>query len=85
MSDTNTARDLPANVRQWPYYPIQMPVTDDGKGPATVGVDAARIEYEVWDWEFNTHASFDNLPDAINEAIRLSLDHCAHSTPPHGR
>lgn len=64
---------LPADVRQWPFYPIQMPFNADGKGPATIGVDAADIAYEVWDIEFNTHASFNNLPDAINEAMRLSI------------
>lgn len=60
------------DVRRWPYYPIEMPVTDDGKGPATVGKDAVKITYEVWDRLYNSHGSFDNLPDAINEAMRLS-------------
>lgn len=60
------------DVRRWDYYPIEMPLTADGKGPATVGVDAARIAYEVWDRDLLSHASYDNLPDAINEAMRLN-------------
>lgn len=60
------------DVRQWYHYPIEMPVTANGEGPATVGIDAEKITYEVWDVLFNTHASFDNLPDAINEAMRLN-------------
>ena len=63
---------VPANVRQWHYYPIEMPVTAGGDGPATVGDDAARMTYEVWDWTFNSHGSFDNLPDAINCAMNMT-------------
>ncbi|CAB4138954.1 hypothetical protein UFOVP346_9 [uncultured Caudovirales phage] len=36
------------DVRKWFHYPIEMPVTADGQGPATVGQDAAKITYEVW-------------------------------------
>ena len=61
-----------SDVRKWFYYPIEMPLTCDGQGPATVGVDAASISYEVWDILLNTHSSHDNLPDAINEAMRLN-------------
>lgn len=61
------------SVREWEYYPIEMPVDSEGRGPATMGVDAVRMTYEVWDQLFNVHASFDNLPDAINEAMRLNL------------
>jgi hypothetical protein len=60
------------DVRKWFHYPIEMPVTEDGQGPATVGMDAEKITYEVWDQTLTTHASFDNLPDAINEAMRLN-------------
>lgn len=60
------------DVRTWFHYPIMMPITADGKGPATVSVDATEIVFEVWDQLYNTHASFDNLPDAINEAMRLN-------------
>ena len=60
------------DVRKWFYFPIEMPLTADGQGPATVGVDAATISYEVWDVLLNTHSSHNNLPDAINEAMRLN-------------
>ena len=60
------------DVRKWFHYPIEMPLTADGQGPATVGNDAASISYEVWDQALSTHGSFENLPDAINEAMRLN-------------
>lgn len=63
---------LSQNCREWPFFPIEMPVNVKGDGPATVGVDAVKMTYEVWDWSFNTHGSFDFLPDAINLAIELS-------------
>ncbi len=61
------------DVRQWMHYPIVMPVNADGLGPATIGTDAARMTYEVWDQHCDTHGSFDCLPDAINEAMRLNV------------
>lgn len=64
---------LPLNVREWPFYPIEMPLDAYGQGPAKVGEDAARITYEVWDGVYDSHGSFDVLSDAINEAMRLSL------------
>lgn len=66
------ALEAAADCRKWFHYPIEMPVTAEGQGPATVGVDAAKITYEVWDELLRSHASFDNLPDAINEAMRLN-------------
>lgn len=66
---------LPPDIRQWPFYPIEMPLTAKGDGPAKVGRDAVKITYEVWDRACKSHASCDNLPDAINEAIRLSSLH----------
>jgi hypothetical protein len=64
--------DVASDCRQWFHFPIEMPLSADDQGPATVGVDATRITYEVWDQALTTHASFDNLPDAINESIRLN-------------
>lgn len=61
-----------ADVRQWYYYPIEMPVDANGYGPAKIGVDAVEITYEVWDVLLNTHATYNNLPDAINESMRLN-------------
>ena len=72
--------DFVSNCRQWPFYPIEMPLTASGNGPATVGFDAEKITYEVWDQVYNTHACFDNLPDAINEAMRLSFSAIAKLT-----
>jgi hypothetical protein len=63
---------LSRNCRDWFYFPIEMPVTSAGWGPATVGLDADKITYCVWDKLFNEHGSFDNLYDAINEAMRLN-------------
>ncbi|HEX7856258.1 MAG TPA: hypothetical protein VF503_21490 [Sphingobium sp.] len=65
-------RALAANVRYWPYYPIEMPITAEGFGPASIGKDAAKLTYEVWDQTCLSHGSFNLLPDAINEAMRLS-------------
>jgi hypothetical protein len=63
---------LSRNCRDWFYFPIEMPVTSAGWGPATVGLDADKITYCVWDKLFNEHGSFDNLYDAINGAMRLN-------------
>jgi hypothetical protein len=64
--------ELPTDTRLWPFYPIEMPLNKFQMGPATVGIDAATITYEVWDRDHTSHGSFDNLPDAINAAMRLS-------------
>lgn len=65
---------LPDSVRQWPFYVVPMPFTAEGKGPATIGKDAASIQYEVWDAvSFLSVSSHEHLPDAINESIRLSI------------
>jgi hypothetical protein len=32
-----------------PYYVVEMPLTESGNGPATIGFDAAKMTYEVWD------------------------------------
>ena len=68
-------RGVSTDCRKWFYYPIEMPLTVEGNGPAILGRDSInKITYEVWDRELNSHASFDNLPDAINEAMRLNLN-----------
>jgi hypothetical protein len=59
------------DCRKWWFFPIQMALTPEGKGPAFPGRDEiGSITYEVWDRELNTHASFDNLPDAIIDAMQ---------------
>jgi hypothetical protein len=60
----------PLNVRTWFYYPIVMPLLE-GQGPAS-DAECDEITWEVWDWFCTTYASFNNLPDAINEALRLN-------------
>lgn len=76
----------PKNVRQWFFFPIEMPINARGEGPATVGVDAVHISYEVWDQLLNTHSQHDNLSDAINEAMRLNgrlaLGDCSSASCP---
>lgn len=58
----------------WPYYPIVMPLDSDGNGPASEDAGEVRkITWEVWSQCLTkTHGPFDNLPDAINVAMRLS-------------
>lgn len=63
---------LPADCRQWSYYPIVMPLTKYGHGPAAEG-QIHSLTWEVWDWAYLSHSSHDNLPDAINKAMELSI------------
>ena len=69
-----TTVTLTSDCRLWYYFPIEMPVTADGNGPAEVGKDAARMTYEVWDMTLTSHGSFDFLPDAINHAMKLNAE-----------
>lgn len=64
----------PLNVRTWPFFPIEMPITAEGEGPATIGDDASKITYEVWDHFCNSYGSHDYLPDAINQALTLTQE-----------
>jgi hypothetical protein len=72
---------VPSNIRRAFYYPIEMPVTKDGQGPATVGVDAEQITYEVWDQLLASHGSHNNLPDAINQANALNDRDIYYASP----
>lgn len=60
------------DCRTWPYFPIVMPLSN-GKGPST-DKECDKITWEVWDQLYNTHASFDYLPDAINKAMQMNKD-----------
>lgn len=62
-----------APSRKWFYYPIVMPLNKDGYGPATIGKDAVKIVFEVWDQACTSYGSFDFLPDAIDKAIELNI------------
>ena len=72
---------VPSNIRRAFYYAIEMPVTKDGQGPATVGVDAEQITYEVWDQLLASHGSHNNLPDAINQANALNDRDISYASP----
>jgi len=55
------------------YYPIPMPLDADGKGPASFEEGEVRkLVFEVWDQDFRSHGTFDNLPEAIAHANRLN-------------
>lgn len=54
------------------YYPIEMPLNEEGNGPATIGKDAATMTYQVWDKFCDSHGSFEHLADAIRESKRLN-------------
>lgn len=60
-----------ADCRYWFHYPIVIPVNETGAGPEDIG-KAVKLTWEVWDQELRSHASFDTLPEAINEAMRLN-------------
>ena len=72
LSPTDNTTTVAEDCRRWFHYPIIMPLTKDGMGPATVGEDAASITFEVWDEELTSHGSYEYLADAINEAMRLN-------------
>ena len=69
------------DCREWMFYPVEMPLSADGQGPATVGVDAVSISYEVWDRLLNSYSSHGNLPDAINDAMARCADERGGNTP----
>lgn len=60
------------DVRTWPYYPIVVPLKE-GRGPAS-DAECDEITYEVWDHFCNSYGSFQYMPDAINEAMRLTKE-----------
>ena len=70
MSDINKIT-LRRGVRNRYYYPIPMPLDRYGRGPCT-NKQCAKMTYEVWDQELVSHASFEFLPDAMDEAERLN-------------
>lgn len=64
----------PLDVRTWPFFAIEMPLTEDKTGPASIGKDAAEMTYEVWDQFCNSYGSHKYLPDAINQALQLTQE-----------
>lgn len=67
------------NCRTWPFYVIEMPLTAEGQGPASIK-EADSVTYEVWDHFCNSHGSHKYLPDAINQALQLTLELLHDST-----
>jgi len=55
-----------------PYFVVEMPLSADGEGPATIGEDAASMTYEIWDVCLNTISSHDLLSDAIRACEKLN-------------
>jgi hypothetical protein len=69
-----------SDARTWFYYPIQMPLDKEGRGPA-FPPDIETIEYQVWDRYLDCHGTHKYLPDAINQAVKLNLEHEKQKTP----
>jgi hypothetical protein len=62
----------PLDTRTWPFFPITLPLLQ-GEGPVSAA-ECDSITWEVWDRTLTSYGSFDNLPDAINEALRLTQE-----------
>jgi hypothetical protein len=57
--------------RALPFYVVEMPLTASGNGPATIGFDAAKIQYAVWDAaDMTTKSRHELLSDAIPAMFR---------------
>lgn len=59
--------------RTWPFYPIVMPLTKEGYGPASEG-EIFKICWQVWDCHCNLFGQFDYLPDAISHAMKMNKE-----------
>lgn len=65
------------DVSSWMFIPIVMPLAGDGTGPATIGKDATKLTYEVWDRNCKCHGSYENLLEAVEHALKLSSEYAA--------
>jgi len=63
---------LPTNMHDWSHFAIEMPINKHNQGPASVGVDAVLVKYEVWDQLCHSYGTFDTLGAAVNEAMKLT-------------
>lgn len=59
------------SIRGQFFYPIVMPLTKDGIGPAAMN-EVDKLSFEVWDQYCTSHASFDHLPSAVDLANVLN-------------
>ena len=71
---------LPTNMREWSHFPIEMPLDKHNKGPATIGEDAVIVKYAVWDQLCTGYSLFNNLGEAVNHAMKLTLEELAKPT-----
>jgi hypothetical protein len=55
------------------YFVMEMPVTADGDGPATVD-ETARVLYELWNQDLVTIATFDTYAEAQRAADIINED-----------
>ena len=62
------------------YYVIEMPLTLDGRGPATFGRNAHEMSYEVWDRTHTSHHHCRELSEAVRVAAKLNAAALAQET-----
>jgi hypothetical protein len=63
---------LPLNMAQWPFYPVDVPLNQDGEGPVSIR-EAVKISYQVWDAvTFLEVATFDTPREALESAMKLT-------------
>lgn len=56
------------------YFPILMPLTKDGNGPADIH-EIDKITFQVWDRFCESYGEFDYLSDAIDKADELNAEY----------
>lgn len=62
---------IPTNPRLRMYFPIIMPLDENGDGPCEIQ-RAAKITFEVWDSYLVSFGSYDFLLDAVERAELLN-------------
>lgn len=73
--DSTTSSKTTKRLCSLAYHVVEMPLNANGDGPATVGVDAAKMTYEIWDaTTLNPVKSFGLLAEANALCLLLNLD-----------
>ena len=67
----------PLDIKTWYYYPIPMPLDEQGKGPVDIK-NAHTVTYEVWDQVFDSYGTYKHLPEAVQRAIDLNRQYSNH-------